>query len=98
MYINGEKMKAFDFDLWPDGDAKRGVVGLKYGGVAPEVVNELAFGFIQSRAGTLWDGEPWGGYDFPGANHFGGWLDDVRVFHKVLSETEISLMYASEKP
>jgi hypothetical protein len=98
MYINGEKMKAFDFDLWPDGDAKRGVTGMKFGGVAPEVVNELAFGFIQSRAGTLWDTEPWGGYDFPGANHFGGWLDDVRVFHKALTETEISLMYASEKP
>jgi len=98
MYINGEKMKAFDFDLWPDGDIKQGVVGLKYGGNAPEVVNDLAFGFIQSRAGTLWDGEPWGGYDFPDANHFDGKLDDVRIFHKPLTETEISLMYASEKP
>lgn len=98
MYINGEKMKAFDFDLWPDGDVKRGVKGMKYGGVAPEVVNELAFGFIQSRAGTLWDGEPWGGYDFPTANHFGGWLDDVRIFHKALTDTEIDLMYKSEMP
>jgi hypothetical protein len=97
MYINGEKMKAFDFDLWPDGDAKRGVVGMMYGGVAPEVVNELAFGFIQSRAGTLWDTEPWGGYDIPTANHFGGLLDDVRIFNKVLSEDEISLMYSSAK-
>jgi hypothetical protein len=25
-------------------------------------------------------------------------LDDVRVFHKALTETEISLMYNSEKP
>jgi hypothetical protein len=98
MFINGEKMKAFDFDLWPDGDVKRGVVGLKYGGNAPEVVNELAFGFIQSRAGTLWDGEPWGGYGFPDANHFEGQLDDIRIFHKALTETEIGLMYASEKP
>ncbi|MCX6233614.1 MAG: Ig-like domain-containing protein [Bacteroidetes bacterium] len=98
MYINGEKMKQFDFNLWPDGDVKRGVVGLLYGGVAPEVVNELAFGFIQSRAGTLWDTEPWGGYDFPTSNHFGGYLDDVRIFHKTLTPTEISLMYNSEKP
>jgi hypothetical protein len=97
MYINGELMKAFDFDLWPDGDAKRGVVGLKYGGQAPDVVNEFALGFIQSRAGTLWDTEGWGGYDYPTANHFGGMLDNLRVFHAALTDTEISLMYNSEK-
>jgi hypothetical protein len=93
MYINGEKMKAQDFNLWPDGDAKKGVKGLKYGGKTPDVVNELAFGFIQSRAGTMWATEPWGGYNFTTANHFGGWLDEVRVYHKTLSETEISAMY-----
>jgi hypothetical protein len=97
MYINGEKMKVFNFNLWPDGDAKRNVTGMKYGGTAPETVNELAFGFIQSRAGTLWDSEGWGGYDFPGANHFKGQLDDIRIFHKALSETEVQLMYNSEK-
>ena len=97
MYINGEKVKSFDFDLWPDGDAKRSVTGLKYGGVAPEVVNELAFGFIQSRAGQLWDTEPWGGYDFPTSNHFKGQLDDIRIYHKVLTGDEILLMYNSEK-
>lgn len=97
MYINGEKMKSFDFDLWPDGDVKRGVTGMKYGGVAPEVVNKLAFGFIQSRDGQLWDTESWGGYDFPTSNHFKGQLDDVRVYNKVLSDNEIRLMYLSEK-
>lgn len=98
LYYNSQKMKSFDFDLWPDGDIKRSIVGMKYGGVAPEVVNELAFGFIQSRAGTLWDNETWGGYDFPGANHFKGLLDDVRFYHKALSQVEIQLMYDSEKP
>lgn len=98
MYINGEKMKGQDFDLWPDGDAKRQVTGLKYRGATPDVVNELAFGFIHSRAGTLWDAEPWGGYAQTGANHFHGLLDDVRVFHKALTAQEISLMYNSEKP
>ncbi|MFA5816341.1 MAG: Ig-like domain-containing protein [Bacteroidales bacterium] len=97
MFINGEKMKVFNFNLWPDGDAKRNVTGMKYGGTAPETVNELAFGFIQSRAGTLWDTEPWGGYDFPTSNHFKGQLDDIRIFHKALTETEIQLMYNSEK-
>ncbi len=98
MYLNGEKMKAQDFNLWPDGDKKQTIVGLKYGGSEPDVVNELAFGFIQSRAGTMWDTEPWGGYDIPTSNHFGGWLDDVRIFHKALTETEVGLMYNSEKP
>lgn len=98
LYYNGEKMKSFDFDLWPDDDAKRTVVGLKYGGVEPDVVNELAFGFIQSRAGTMWDAESWGGYDFPDASHFKGLLDDVRIFHKTLTAQEVDLMYKSEKP
>ncbi len=98
LYYNGEKMKSFDFDLWPDGDAKRVVTGMTYAGVAPEVVNELAFGFIQSRAGTLWDTETWGGYDFPEANHFKGQLDDIRIFNKALSQAEVELMYDSEKP
>ena len=97
MYINGEKMKQFDFDLWPEGDAKLGVKGMKWGGVPPEVYPQLAFGFIQSREGTLWDTEPWGGYDFPTANHFGGLLDDIRIYQRVLSEAEIGLMYNSAK-
>jgi len=98
LYYNGVKMKSFDFDLWPAGDAKLGIKGLKYGGVAPEVVNELALGFVQSRAGTLWDAEPWGGYDIPTANHFRGQLDDLRIYHKALTAAEIDLMYKSEKP
>lgn len=97
LYYNGEKMKSFDFNLWPENDPKLTVTGMKYRGVAPEVLNEFAFGFIQSRGGTLWDNEPWGGYDFPEANHFKGQLDDIRFFHKVLTPTEISLMYESEK-
>ncbi|NBP69883.1 MAG: hypothetical protein EBR30_02130 [Cytophagia bacterium] len=97
-YANGEKMREFDFDLWPAGDNKRFVSGPKYGGTAPEVVNELAFGFVQSRAGTLWDAEPWGGYSLASANHFKGLLDDVLIYHKTLSPAEITLMYNSGKP
>ncbi|PKP53387.1 MAG: hypothetical protein CVT92_04410 [Bacteroidetes bacterium HGW-Bacteroidetes-1] len=98
LYYDSEKMKSFDFNLWPEGDLKRTVTGMKYAGTAPDVVNELAFGFVQSRAGTMWDAEPWGGYDIATANHFRGQLDDVRIFHKVLTTTEIQLMYNSEKP
>jgi hypothetical protein len=102
MYLNGELVVKQDHNLWTN-DAgeptkEAGIVGLKYAGVAPETVNELAFGFIQSRAGTLWDLEAWGGYDLPGANHFQGQLDDVRIYHKALTAAEIDLMYKSEKP
>ncbi len=93
LYMNGEKMKVMDFNLWPVGDPKTGAAGLKYAGVAPDVVNELAFGFIQSRAGTMWATEPWGGYAIPTSNHFGGWLDEVRVYHRTLSDLEIAAMY-----
>ncbi|MBS4059399.1 MAG: hypothetical protein KG029_03275, partial [Bacteroidetes bacterium] len=98
LYYNGEKMKSFDFNLWPDDAPKKTAKGIKYAGQMPDVKNELAFGFIQSRAGSMWAGEPWGGYTFPEANHFKGQLDDVRFFHKVLTDNEIQLMYNSEKP
>ncbi len=97
LYYNAEKMKSLDFNLWPDGDPKKTIKAMKYGGIEPDVKNELAFGFIQSRGGTMWDAEPWGGYDLPGANHFKGMLDDVKVFQKVLTPIEIDLMYQSEK-
>lgn len=96
LYYNGELMKTFDFDLWPEGDAKRNVVGMKYGGSTPDVVNDLAFGFVHSREGTQWDSEPWGNYDSPTSQHFQGQLDDVKFYHKTLTETEIQLMYDSE--
>lgn len=97
MYINGEKMKQFDFNLWPAGDAKLGVTGLKWGGVAPDVYNDLALGFVQSRRGTMWAAEPWGGYAQAGANHFKGQLDDIRIFNKAVTPAEVTLMYNSEK-
>jgi len=97
MYINGEKMKVANFSLWPEGNDRRKITGLKYNGNLPETVNELTFGFIQSRAGTFYDNDPRYGYDFPTSNHFKGQLDDIRIFHIVLTETDIQLMYNSEK-
>jgi hypothetical protein len=98
IYLNGERIKEQDFDLWPDDSNPRFTTGLKYRGAAPDVVNELALGFIQSRAGTMWDAEPWGGYDLPGANHFHGLMDDLIIYHKALTEAEITAMYNSGKP
>ncbi|SDK96922.1 Concanavalin A-like lectin/glucanases superfamily protein [Catalinimonas alkaloidigena] len=98
LYINGQLMQQDNFNLWPDDAKERTVQGLKYGGSEPDVEPVLAFGFIQSRGGTLWDAEPWGGYDIPTSNHFKGQMDDVRIFHTPLTAQEIELMYNSEKP
>lgn len=98
VYLNGEKIKEQDFDLWPDGTNQRFTTGLKWRGAEPDVKNELALGFIQSRAGTMWDAEPWGGYDQTGANHFHGLMDDLLIYHKVLTAGEISTLYNSGKP
>jgi hypothetical protein len=96
MYINGEMMKAEDFNLADP--TLNAATGLKWNGNAPEVYPRLAFGFVKSRQGTLWATQPWGGYSIPTSNHFGGQLDDVRIFHRALTATEVDLMYASEKP
>jgi hypothetical protein len=96
MYFNGEKMKEQDFDLYDP--PLNAATGLIWSGDGVEVVNELAFGFIKSREGTLFGNYPWGNYDLPTANHFGGWLDNVRIFHTALTAQEIDLMYQSEKP
>ena len=103
VYLNGERIKEQDFDNWPDDSNPRFATGLGYrgglvGDVNPEVVNELALGFIRSRTGTLFAGEPWGNYDLPTSNHFKGLMDDLIFYHKVLTEAEITAMYNSGKP
>lgn len=98
LYFNGNLMKSFDFNLWPDGDIKQTVTGVTYRGVEPDVVDDLAFGFVQSRAGTMWDTEPWGGYDIPTSQHFQGWLDDFRIFDAAFSSDDAAALYNAEKP
>ena len=95
LYFDGVKMKSFDFNLWPTGDAKKGVTGLKYAGLAAG--NHFALGFIQGRNNRTITDE-WADYALPGNNHFKGQLDDIRVWHKAITENEILLMYNSEKP
>jgi hypothetical protein len=97
LFINGEKMKVVNFNLWPFRDVRRNISGLKFDGRLPETSNELAFGFLRSRAGSLLETNPRYGYAYPTANHFKGQLDDVRIFHKVLPEAEIRLMYEAGK-
>ncbi len=97
LYFNGELRKSFDFDLWPDGAPKQDVTGMTYRGSEPDVVDDLAFGFIQSREGTMWDDQPWGSYDLPTSNHFKGKLDDFRIWHAALTQEEVEQLYEDEQ-
>jgi len=93
MYINGEKMKEQDYNLY---DAPMTLAdGLKYNGNPGN--NNFVFGFIQDKNDpTIAD--DWAKYENPANGHFKGLLDNVRVYHKALTEQEIQLMYDSEKP
>ncbi|HET8859552.1 Ig-like domain-containing protein [Marivirga sp.] len=98
LYFNGELMKSFDFNLWPDGDPKQTAAGVDYRGAEPEVFDDLALGFIHSRAGTLFDADAFGNYENPDANHFKGWLDDFRIFHGAYTAEDVSALYEAERP
>jgi len=93
MYFNGEKMKEQDYNLYdaPMTEAQ----GLVYNGAAGN--NTFVFGFIQDKENpTIADA--WANYDDPANNHFKGLLDNVRFWHKSLTDQEIQMMYNSEKP
>lgn len=95
LYFNGQRMKAFDFNLWDATDAKSKITGLKYAGLPAG--NHLALGFIQGRENRTISDE-WADYSLPANNHFKGQLDDIRFWHKAITANEILLMYNSEKP
>lgn len=110
IYINGELVMQQDFKLLTgSGDAGVEPFGTVTGlALEPSVAtagqpdfydNKWAFGFWESSASTF---PSWGAdccqYGNPNNNHFKGALDDIRFFNRAISEQEIELMYASEKP
>ncbi|MEI7896036.1 MAG: Ig-like domain-containing protein [bacterium] len=93
MYINGEKMMEQDYNLYDPPMTQ--ATGLIYNGAPGN--NTFVFGFIQDKESpTILD--DWAKYESASNNHFKGYLDNVRVFHKALTEKEIVMMYDSEKP
>ena len=72
LYLNGDLMKGFDFELWPDcaepGTCKQSVTGVAYR-ENTDVEPILALGFIKSIDSPLWADTPWGDYAKPTANH-----------------------------
>lgn len=97
MYVNGVKQYTIDYDQATDANLKKIVAsGIKTN--LPQHENKYAFGFSQSRNSTFMQGEPWGDYSFPGANHFKGSLDDARFWGAALTDAEVTALYNAEKP
>ncbi len=90
LYINGQEMKAQDFNLY--GVPLINATGLKYAGNPGNTA--LVFGFIQDKVSpTIPDS--WANYSDPNTGHFKGMLDDVAIYHTVLTPAIITLMYNS---
>jgi hypothetical protein len=93
MYINGVKMFQQDYNLY--GDPMDLATGLVWAGTTGN--NSLVFGFIQDKVSpTIPDS--WADYTNPANGHFKGLLDDVAIYHTVLTPALITLMYNSGKP
>jgi len=98
LYINGVIMKQQDFNQWPSGDPARTITGMKYGGNAPQQENILAMGFFHSAGSEAYSGTSWGNYYSPYADHFRGYLDELRIFHSALTSAEVWQMFLISKP
>jgi hypothetical protein len=94
MYINSEKVKQTDFDLWPDGDVRKKIVGVAYWG-NPAPANKLAIGFIQARQNPIML-QPWANYKDEFSNHFKGLMDDLWIFNVALTDIEVQQLYNTE--
>ncbi|CAN5309711.1 hypothetical protein BH09BAC3_BH09BAC3_10820 [soil metagenome] len=97
MYLNGEKVKQHDFNLWPDGDAKKGALGVTFAGNLTGGGNKLALGFIQGIGNPIIT-DSWAQYADPLNKHFKGQMDDVRLFKVALTAAEVTTLYTAEKP
>jgi hypothetical protein len=97
MYVNGEKVREWDFDLWPDDSAKKGATGVTFAGNTTDGGNNFAIGFIQASGNRIVT-DTWADPADIANSHFKGELDDLRIFSVPVTETEVSLMYNSEKP
>lgn len=96
VYINGTLIKTQDFNLWPAGDIFTGCQGLEFNTTAGAGTGWV-FGFAEDRTNAIGDGNSWGTYNSVGSNHYQGFLDDVRIYHKALTAAEVTLMYNSGK-
>jgi len=97
IYIDGKLMKEQDYNEYAP-HPQEDCVGWKYSGEEPNVFPDLAFGWVQSRRGELWQDTGFGNFDLPTSNHFKGMLDDFRIFDASYSSEDVLDLYNAEKP
>ena len=103
MYVNGEKTREWDFDLWVTppapcvAPAKCAATGVKYAGNTTGGGNKLALGFIQASGNRIIT-DTWADPSDPANNHFKGLMDDLRIWKTALTESEIVALHTAEKP
>lgn len=100
MYVNGEKTRSWDFNLWPTCTPPckgPGVVGVKFAGNTTGGGNKLALGFIQASGNRIIP-DAWADPSDPANGHFQGLMDDLRIWKVALTESEITALYTAEKP
>lgn len=92
VYINGELAKRQNFNEYPSDNPFYQANDLTFN--SQEGLGEnLAIGYYADRSTTIY---PWADYSDTSTNHYAGLMDDIKIYHKVLTETEIQLMYDSE--
>jgi len=97
IYINNVLIKQQNFNDYPPPNVFNNCQGLEFN-TASGAGTGFAFGFGEDKSNKVFGTNyPWGVISDPWANHFQGYLDDVRVYHKALTADEIALMYNSGK-
>lgn len=96
MYLNGQRVMASDFNLWPVGDSKRRVIGMRTQ-TANDLSTTWAFGFGKGRDASFWSDTDFGDYNKPGANHFKGALDNVRFWNTAITADDVTTLYNAER-
>ncbi len=92
VYINGELAKRQNFNEYPEDNPFYQANELTFN--SQEGLGEnMAIGYYADRATTIYS---WADYSDPETNHYSGLMDDIKIYHKALTETEIQLMYDSE--
>lgn len=93
VYINGELAKRQNYNEYPTDNPLYKAGDLTFNS-QDGLGEKMAIGYYADRSTTIYS---WADYSDPNTNHYAGLIDDIKIYHKVLTEKEIQLMYESEK-
>src|SRR5262249_45284513 len=86
LYLNGTLLETDDFHLWPDGDKVQSATDLVFNSLSGQIGPDFVLGFASDPTTTFWADTDFGNYANPDANHFKGMMDDVKIWHRALTQ------------